>query len=536
MDRFRQWGIFDAIAKVSSPERLLRDPHRHRRPDHEGGVAGDRRLRRDRPTSSTAATSSMRCSACCPRAWCTSATSWRPSRTRATASVLTFANGETVEADLVVGADGIKSVGARAAVQRQGAGVLRRARLPRGDLRRRRLRHGRRRQPADVHRPGHEGLPAAAAPPQPGVLRHHRPDARTAPGRRRSRRTTCWRRSRASTSGSSSITRDLDMDAVNVRAVYDIDPVDTWHSDSVALARRRGPRDAATTRARARTRRSWTPARSPTRSSQADSVKEALALYQADPQAGDRRAAAHLAPGLDRGRGQRRLPRPEARVPEPRQAADADGRCTPRSPRSSPPCRRRLTVAARTRWPCAPARTRRSRPSAERLPLHAVEDTTAPTPSGDVPVRIYTPAEADAYGAAGVLPRRRVLPRQPGHPRPRRAVPGQGDRAARSSPSATGWRPRPPSRPACEDCYARGPMGRRAGREPGLGRRDPRHRRRQLGRHLRRRRRRDGPRRRVRPASPTRSSSTRRWTWTSTSTATPRCGRTPWATGWRRPG
>ena len=25
------------------------------------------------------------------------------------------------------------------------------------------------------------------------------------------------------------------MDAVNVRAVYDIDPVDTWHSDSVVL-------------------------------------------------------------------------------------------------------------------------------------------------------------------------------------------------------------------------------------------------------------------------------------------------------------
>lgn len=30
-------------------------------------------------------------------------------------------------------------------------------------------------------------------------------------------------------------TRDLDMSEVNVRAVYDIDPVDTWHSDSVAL-------------------------------------------------------------------------------------------------------------------------------------------------------------------------------------------------------------------------------------------------------------------------------------------------------------
>ncbi|MGO4494102.1 alpha/beta hydrolase [Arthrobacter sp. 2YAF22_2] len=35
---------------------------------------------------------------------------------------------------------------------------------------------------------------------------------------------------------------------------------------------------------------------------------------------------------------------------------------------------------------------------ADRLPLAAVEDTTAGTPTGDVPVRIYTPAEADSYG------------------------------------------------------------------------------------------------------------------------------------------
>src|SRR5690606_3034536 len=31
------------------------------------------------------------------------------------------------------------------------------------------------------------------------------------------------------------IARELDMDTVNVRAVYDIDPVDTWHSESVVL-------------------------------------------------------------------------------------------------------------------------------------------------------------------------------------------------------------------------------------------------------------------------------------------------------------
>lgn len=34
----------------------------------------------------------------------------------------------------------------------------------------------------------------------------------------------------------------------------------------------------------------------------------------------------------------------------------------------------------------------------DRLPLHCVEDATAVTPSGEVPVRIYTPAGSDAHG------------------------------------------------------------------------------------------------------------------------------------------
>lgn len=37
-------------------------------------------------------------------------------------------------------------------------------------------------------------------------------------------------------------------------------------------------------------------------------------------------------------------------------------------------------------------------PMAERLPLYSVDDATAVTPSGEVPVRIYTPMEADSYG------------------------------------------------------------------------------------------------------------------------------------------
>ncbi|GJF25319.1 alpha/beta hydrolase [Streptomyces sp. HO565] len=37
-------------------------------------------------------------------------------------------------------------------------------------------------------------------------------------------------------------------------------------------------------------------------------------------------------------------------------------------------------------------------PSEKRLPLHAVEDVTAHTASGDVPVRVYTPDETDRHG------------------------------------------------------------------------------------------------------------------------------------------
>lgn len=37
-------------------------------------------------------------------------------------------------------------------------------------------------------------------------------------------------------------------------------------------------------------------------------------------------------------------------------------------------------------------------PLQDRLPLHAVEEATAVTPHGEVPVRIYTPVEAEAYG------------------------------------------------------------------------------------------------------------------------------------------
>ncbi|HEY5854643.1 MAG TPA: FAD-dependent monooxygenase [Aldersonia sp.] len=77
------------------------------------------------------------------------------------------------------------------------------------------------------------------------------------------------------------ITRDLDMDTVNARGVYDIDPVDVWHSDCVALLG-----DAA----HSMLHHQGQGANSAILDAggvadalkEAGSVKEALALYQAD--------------------------------------------------------------------------------------------------------------------------------------------------------------------------------------------------------------------------------------------------------------
>jgi salicylate hydroxylase len=76
------------------------------------------------------------------------------------------------------------------------------------------------------------------------------------------------------------LARAVDMDRVNVRAVYDIDPVDTWHSDSVALLG-----DAA----HSMCHHQGQGANSAIMDAggladalrEADSVKDALALYQA---------------------------------------------------------------------------------------------------------------------------------------------------------------------------------------------------------------------------------------------------------------
>lgn len=280
MDRFRQWGIFDAIAKVSSPsecfeiltatgEPIMKEawPGIHdfaeetrTRLIHRGdfidallGVLPEGMVHLGRRLASV--------------------------QGKGDGSVLTFADGETAEADLVVGADGIRSVVRRLLLSDKGPVFsgehAYRAVISVDDA------HG---MVTDDNLRMYigRGTKVYLLP-----LRHRDqvsfditalcPDSTWAP---RVTKDDLLATVEGFDERLVNITRDLDMDTVNVRAVYDIDPVGTWHSDSVVLVgdaahsmlhhQGQGANSAildAGALADALLR--------------ADSVKEALALYQA---------------------------------------------------------------------------------------------------------------------------------------------------------------------------------------------------------------------------------------------------------------
>ncbi|WP_324785284.1 NAD(P)/FAD-dependent oxidoreductase [Streptomyces sp. H51] len=280
MDRFRQWGIFDAIAKVSSPSDYFEiltatgDPiMKDTWPEIDDFAEETKTHLVHRGDFIEALLGVL------PEGMVHLGHKLESVQDKGDSSVLTFANGRTVEADLVVGADGIKSVvrqnlfsdkapvfsgehAYRAVISVDDAhGMVvddnLRMYIGRGTkIYLLPLRH-RGQVSFDVTTLCADGSWSPAATKDDLMAAVQGFDERLV-----------------------SIARELDMSAVNIRAVYDIDSVDTWHSDSVALVG-----DAA----HSMLHHQGQGANSAILDAggladalrEADSVKEALALYQA---------------------------------------------------------------------------------------------------------------------------------------------------------------------------------------------------------------------------------------------------------------
>ena len=277
MARFRQWGIFDAIAQVSSPsdyfeiltatgEPIMKDTW----PEFGGEKQTYLIHRRDFIEALLGVL---------PEGMVQLGHRLETIEDKGGRSVLTFANGETVEADLVVGADGIKSAVREQLFSDKGPVFsgehAYRVVISADDA------HG---MVTDDNLRMYMGrgtkvylLPLRHRNQMSFDITALNPDGTWAP-------TITKEELLKTVEGFDerivNIARGLDMDAVNIRAVYDIDPVDTWHTDSVVLMG-----DAA----HSMLHHQGQGANSAIEDAgaladalaQADSVKEALALFQA---------------------------------------------------------------------------------------------------------------------------------------------------------------------------------------------------------------------------------------------------------------
>ncbi|WP_030218568.1 FAD-dependent oxidoreductase [Streptomyces sp. NRRL WC-3626] len=277
MNRFREWGIFDAIAKVTSPSEYFEiltatcDPIMKETWPAAGEQTHTHLIHRGDFIEALLGV--------LPAGMVHLGHKLEKVEDKGDRSVLTFADGTSVEADLVVGADGIKSVVRRELFSDQGP-VFAGEHAYRAvisldaahgmvddDNLRMYIGRGTKLYLLPLRHRGQVSFDITALCPDgtwtPQVTKDDL--LKTVEG---------------FDERLVSIARGLDMDTVNVRAVYDIDPVDTWHSDSVVLVG-----DSA----HSMLHHQGQGANSAIEDGgaladalrEADSVKEALALYQA---------------------------------------------------------------------------------------------------------------------------------------------------------------------------------------------------------------------------------------------------------------
>ncbi|MEU0654908.1 FAD-dependent monooxygenase [Streptomyces albogriseolus] len=232
MNRFREWGVFDAIAEVTSPSDYFEiltatgDPIMKEAWPAAGEQTHTHLIHRGDFIDALMGV--------LPEGMVHLGHKLEKIEDRGDSAALTFANGATAEADLVVGADGIRSV----------------------------VRHQLFSQKAPVFAGEHAYRTVISVDDAHGMvvddnlrmyigrgtkiyllpLRHRgqvsfditalHPDGTWAP---EVTKEDLLRTVEGFDERLVNITRDLDMDTVNIRAVYDIDPVGTWHSDSVVL-------------------------------------------------------------------------------------------------------------------------------------------------------------------------------------------------------------------------------------------------------------------------------------------------------------
>ncbi|MGW1813709.1 FAD-dependent monooxygenase [Streptomyces sp. NPDC002125] len=235
MDRFRQWGIFDAIAKVSSPSDYFEILSATGDPIMKDAWPGIHDFAVETRTHLIHRGDFIEALlGVLPEGMVRLGHKLETVEDHGDRTTLTFAGGKQVTADLVIGADGIRSVVRRQMFSDKGPVFsgehAYRAVISADDA------HG---MVVDDNLRMYigRGTKVYLLP-----LRHRNqvsfditalcPDSTWSPK-------VTTEDLLATVAGFDErivdITRGLDLDSVNIRAVYDIDPIGTWHSDSVVL-------------------------------------------------------------------------------------------------------------------------------------------------------------------------------------------------------------------------------------------------------------------------------------------------------------